>query len=112
MKKKHWLTPQEEFRQNMTIGVAVMFFLAQAMKIKNILPTIKKRWHLIHSGIGFVQGTGFEVEYETLEVWWLGKKRLRVITDITFNTKSEWMRDLKVRWKKDTQQQKLERKRD
>jgi hypothetical protein len=57
-------------------------------------------WHTLYSGLGYIQGMGFDLAYKALTI---GK--FKVITDISFIQKTEWIRDLKTRWKKDDEQQ-------
>ena len=53
----------------------------------------------IHSGMGFKQGTGFDVDIEVFEVKWKERLLFRFIKDITFDTGGEWLEKLKERCK-------------
>lgn len=57
-------------------------------------------------GKGFTQGIGFNIHTKVLRIF-----GLKFITDIKIEGDTEWLRNLKVSWEKDKQQQKLENER-
>lgn len=54
----------------------------------------------VYTGIGYIQGIGFNVSTENIRVF-----GLEFITHISVNSDSQWMRKLKIRWEQDNEQQ-------
>jgi len=76
------------------------------MRLKYLIPRIRKFKAVIHEGKGFIQGTGFNVYVEVIVVTWFNKTLLRFITNVIIDSKVLWTTDLQQRLKKITKKKK------
>jgi len=53
----------------------------------------------IYTGLGYQQGIGFDIGISYVELFFKSKRIFKIITDIHFETETEWLEKLKDKLK-------------